>query len=1041
MRTLPHKLLLLLLCIPGFAWTQKPYFQQEVNYTIKVVLDDTKHTLTGNISFEYINNSPDQLGEIWVHLWPNAYKNRRSAFCHQQLRQGDGAFYFAKDSDLGSIKDLDFTANGVKANWKFDPKNPDIARIELSTPLASGGKVTIASPFTVRIPASFSRLGHVETSYQITQWYPKPAVYDQHGWHAMPYLNQGEFYSEFGSFDVEITLPDNYVVGATGTLQTASEWDFLAKKEKETRTALANFEEPAKTDKKKKDKTEEADDPYPASSGTMKTLRYKAEKVHDFAWFADKRFFVVRDTARLASGRTVDCWGMFNKSDFKIWQKGAFYVKRAIEFYSNNVGEYPWPQATAVHSALSAGGGMEYPMITVIGDADSGKSLDEVITHEVGHNWFYGLLASNERDFPWMDEGMNTYYEFRYMRTYYGNNSITDGVPKMIFNPEKHGDALAASVILFARIGEDTPGSTNSDHMTNSAYGLQAYMKTAYSLRWLELAIGTEKFDAAMKNYYQKWHFKHPQPEDFNQSMTQSGIDMNWFMEQMETRKHHDAALKNARTDKNGNTILTVRQKGKNKAPFSVTALKDGQEQSTKWFLPTAGQTQYDFGAAKDADAFVINYHDVALDLNTANNDLKTSGFLKKNGGVSVKMLQLVENKNKRSLGVMPWAGWNNDDKTMLGLLLYNPLLPGQKIQYYLAPGFAAGSKEFVGGGDVRWRIHPTDGPIKRITLGVNGRTFNDNELGTAERRYLSRYYRVSPNAKVEFRSSNTAHRHSVGVNYHYIGLENGYNLDGVKEADLITPIWETEYKFSNLGLPNPVDISLRLEGQNWDDNGTSQNYLRLGLEWKQRFYYTSKRKVTARVYGGYFIANTNRDRKSIGFDGNDFIARGTLSLAQNGYTDYKREFLYLNRNGSSGLASRQVPLAEGGFKYAFGTPFASTGQVGHSNNYLVALNLGADLPKRLPFGLPLKPYFDLGYADLGYLPAGGTEPSNIFWSGGFELSLLRGLFSIYFPAVNSDNINRTYKETSGGNYLRRITWSIRMDGLEPLDFADKFLR
>ncbi|NJN36802.1 MAG: hypothetical protein HC794_06775, partial [Nitrospiraceae bacterium] len=188
-------------------------------------------------------------------------------------------------------------------------------------------------------------------------------------------------------------------------------------------------------------------------------------------------------------------------------------------------------------------------------------------------------------------------------------------------------------------------------------------------------------------------------------------------------------------------------------------------------------------------------------------------------------------------------------------------------------------------------------------------------------------------------------------------------------------------------------------------------------------------------------LANTHRDRKSIGFDANDFISRGTLSLAQNGYTDYKRDYLYFNRNGSNGLANRQVQLAEGGFKYAFGQQYAQTGDVGHSNNYLFALNLEADLPKRLPLGIPLKPYFDLGYADLGYLPAGGAEPSKLFWSGGFQLSFLQGYFNIYFPAVNSDNLNRLYKETSKGNYLRRITWSIKLDGLEPLQFADRLNR
>jgi hypothetical protein len=198
---------------------------------------------------------------------------------------------------------------------------------------------------------------------------------------------------------------------------------------------------------------------------------------------------------------------------------------------------------------------------------------------------------------------------------------------------------------------------------------------------------------------------------------------------------------------------------------------------------------------------------------------------------------------------------------------------------------------------------------------------------------------------------------------------------------------------------------------------------------------------VNFRFYGGYFIQNSSRERKSLGFGADDPFARGSLSLAQNGYTDYKHDYLYLNRNGSSGFANRQIQQAEGGFKYAFGSQYQASGDVGHSNNYLFAVNLEADLPKKLPLGIPLKPYFDLGYADLGYLPSGGTEPSSLFWSGGFALSFLNGYFNVYFPAINSQNINRLYKETSKGNYLRRITWSIKMNGLEPLGMADRLLK
>ena len=169
-------------------------------------MDDENHTLNGSIEMEYFNNSPDELKDIWMHLWANAYKNRNTAFSKQKARTGSTKFYFAEEHQLGNFSELDFRVDDKTIDWEFDPKNPDIARLTLNKPIKSGEKIIISTPFNLKIPASFSRLGHVGQSYQMTQWFPKPAVYDKDGWHPMPYLDMGEFYSEFGSFDVKITL-------------------------------------------------------------------------------------------------------------------------------------------------------------------------------------------------------------------------------------------------------------------------------------------------------------------------------------------------------------------------------------------------------------------------------------------------------------------------------------------------------------------------------------------------------------------------------------------------------------------------------------------------------------------------------------------------------------------------------------------------------------------------------------------------------------------------------------------------------------------
>ncbi len=233
-----HKSFLLLIFgwLTLFTHAQKVYFQQEVNYTINVTLNDKNHSLSAKEEIQYTNHSPDTLKFIYFHLWPNAYKNNSSALAKQLLLLEKTDFFFSTQEERGFIDSLNFVVDGKKTIWEYDSQHIDICKVFLPKPLAPNEKVNIKTPFYVKIPAAkFSRLGHTQQAYFMTQWYPKPAVYDNSGWHPMPYLDQGEFYSEFGNFDVSITLPENYVLAATGDrVDAEKEEDFLNKKVIET---------------------------------------------------------------------------------------------------------------------------------------------------------------------------------------------------------------------------------------------------------------------------------------------------------------------------------------------------------------------------------------------------------------------------------------------------------------------------------------------------------------------------------------------------------------------------------------------------------------------------------------------------------------------------------------------------------------------------------------------------------------------------------------------------------------------------------------
>ena len=193
-------------------FSQKNYFQQEVNTYIDVSLNDKKHELNAFEKIEYINNSPYKLDSLIIHLWPNAYKNINTALAKHDLENGELNFRFSNIEDKGFIDSLNFNSKDKKLKWSYYNKHIDIAVIYLNETLLPGDTTVITTPFRVKIPLGvYSRLGHIGQSYQITQWFPKPAVFDKNGWHPIPYLSQGEFYSEFGSYDVKINLPENYV--------------------------------------------------------------------------------------------------------------------------------------------------------------------------------------------------------------------------------------------------------------------------------------------------------------------------------------------------------------------------------------------------------------------------------------------------------------------------------------------------------------------------------------------------------------------------------------------------------------------------------------------------------------------------------------------------------------------------------------------------------------------------------------------------------------------------------------------------------------
>jgi len=471
-------LILLLFAHTTFA-QQNHYWQQEVNYRLDVSLNDTNKTLDGFLSLDYINHSLDTLRFIWFHIWPNAYKNDQTAFSEQMLTNGRTDFYFSDEQKRGYINQLNFKVDQITAQTEDHKQHQDIIQLILPKPLAPGSSCKIETPFHVKLPYNFSRGGYIDSSFQITQWYPKPAVYDKDGWHEMPYVDQGEFYSEFGSYDVKINVPEKYIVAATGKMISETTLD------------------------------------------KRKNIQFQENNIHDFAWFADQHFFVDHDTINIEN-RVIDVnLFYYNRELFKKI-KATDYIKKAIQSKNEWLGTYPYSVVTVVENNQYGNGGMEYPTICLIDKTNDIVDFQSIVYHEVGHNWMYGILASNERQHPWLDEGINSYYDKRYKK------QLLENVPKSLNTKGKWikqklpADIENTLTDAMIRVKQDQGVKSTFVDCTGRNYALIAYNKAANWMQMLEDTMGKHAFDAGMHQYFNEWKFKHPQPSDFRKIMEAS---------------------------------------------------------------------------------------------------------------------------------------------------------------------------------------------------------------------------------------------------------------------------------------------------------------------------------------------------------------------------------------------------------------------------------------------------------------------------------------------------------------------------------------
>lgn len=507
------------------------YWQQQADYKIDVTVDENSLKLTGSEKITYTNNSPDKLNYLWVQLDQNV--RQKNSFGTQvgttRMRDSIAAKSMMRYTDDYMGYDGGFKIESVKDGSGNDLHYvivKTMMRVDLPATLSSGDSYNFAIDWWYNMYDRmmvdgrggyeyFPKDGNY--SFTVAQWYPRMAVYDDvNGWQNKQFLGSGEFALTFGNFEVNITVPSDHIVGSTGALQNAKE--VLSEKQQERWNQAENSKEivfiVTEKEAKKNEKSKATD---------TKTWSFKADNVRDFAFATSRKFIWDAVAVQLESHKPM-AMSFYPKEGNPLWAEySTNAVVNTLKYYSEKTIDYPYPVAISVHTASI---GMEYPMICFnYGRPDEKGKYSQrllegmvgVIVHEVGHNYFPMIINSDERQWTWMDEGLNSFMDRATKLKYYPDFDHTWGSPAGMTNYMKGNPDYIRPIM------------TNSEQIrqfSNNAYG-----KPSAALVLLrETVMGEELFDIAFKEYAQRWAFKHPMPADFFRTMEDaSAVDLDWF--------------------------------------------------------------------------------------------------------------------------------------------------------------------------------------------------------------------------------------------------------------------------------------------------------------------------------------------------------------------------------------------------------------------------------------------------------------------------------------------------------------------------------
>ena len=514
------------------------YWQQRVEYNINIDFNHKNHQFVGQQNLIYFNNSPDTISKVYFHLYFNAFQpgsmmDVRSRSLPDPDSRVMDRISKLKKNEIGFHKIKMIQQSGMKLEYHIQGT---VLEVELQNPLLPNQSTDFYLEYISQVPKQIRRSGRNNKEgidYSMAQWFPKIAEYDKDGWHANPYIAR-EFYAPWGDFDVSISIHKDYVVAATGILQSQ------------------------------------------INDNQKKTWRFKAEDVHDFVWAADPDY--IHDILKVDS-ENLELHFYYQKSSDEMvqnWKKLQDDTAEAFKFINKKFGKYPYSK----YSIIQGGdGGMEYPMATLITGERTYSSLLSVTIHEVLHSWYQMLLGTNESYLAWMDEGFTSFAQNITFLNKFNNIYNLD-----LINPLKKSYNRYYN---FVKTGLEEPLSTHSDHFsTNEAYGVGSYTKGAIFLMQLSYIIGEDNLYKGLRRYYNQWKFKHPNEYDFIRIMEKvSGIELDWYLDYWIKTIHQIDYSVEVRDNDNKYLGVIIRRIGKMPMPIEIEIQYDDFS-TTNYYIP-----------------------------------------------------------------------------------------------------------------------------------------------------------------------------------------------------------------------------------------------------------------------------------------------------------------------------------------------------------------------------------------------------------------------------------------------------------------------